>query len=625
MQILKKHWRTFLAGGLVLAGICSAPTLIPIGQAYRVNHQFDVFTDTLFTADVSGNALNLHYTLAHPEELGITEYSASLGCFDPAQVSAGRIAYENRRSALEAFPYELLNQENRLTRDILCLAYETELLPGNNYLLEEYLSPSLGSQAQLPVLLAEYTFRREQDVQDYLKLLASVDTYFQGILTFEQLKSQNGTFMSDQTVERIVSQCAAFIENPAENYLASVFEEKLSELAGLSEKKRQAYGKLHDKILLEQVLPAYQSLIDGLYLLKGTGKNAGGLCGFTGGRAYYEYLLKSNCGIYKSVGDIQTRLLQQLQLDMSECGEIINRNPGILDGLSHSAAEAFASFTSASVSVFNSESASGDLFSPSEGSGAVSGDSSSHAADPNGFDESSPQEILEDLQEKLIRDFPEAPDTSYEVKYVHQDLENYLSPAFYLTPPIDTLSPNDIYINRCANLTGIQLFTTLAHEGFPGHLYQTVTFASTDPPRIRHVLNMSGYVEGWATYVETYAYGYADADPDLARLEWLNRSLNLCLLSLLDTGIHYDGWDRSKAAEFLANFGITNPDTQEEIYQVIVEDPANYLKYYMGYLHFLDLRESKKAELGDDFDIREFHRKILEIGPCQFPVLEKYL
>lgn len=588
MQTLKKHWKYILAGGLILTGAASAPSLISHARSYRVNHQFEAFTDALFTADVCGNALNLHYTLAHPEELGITEYSVSLGCFDPAQVSAGRIAYENRRSSLQSFPSEQLTQENRLTRDILCLAYETELLPGNNYLLEEYLSPSLGSQAQLPVLLAEYTFRKEQDVQDYLKLLASVDTYFEGILTFEQMKSQNGTFMSDRTADRIISQCSSFIQKPDENYLASVFTEKLSGLSELSEKKQEAYRKLHEKILKEQVLPAYQSLIDGLYLLKGTGKNTGGLCGFTGGKAYYEYLLKSSCGIYESVADIQTRLLAQLQLDMSECGEIINRSPGLLGKLSHS-------------------------------------DSAAQSSSSDGSDASSPEEILETLQEKLVQDFPAAPDTAYQVKYVHEDLEAYLSPAFYLTPPVDTLSPNDIYINRYANLTGIQLFTTLAHEGFPGHLYQTITFAATDPPRIRHVLNMGGYVEGWATYVETYAYGYADTDSDLSRLEWLNRSLNLCLLSLLDTGIHYDGWDKIRSAEFLSNFGITSSDTQEEIYQVIVEDPANYLKYYMGYLHFLDLREDQKKELGENFDIKEFHKKILEIGPCQFPILEKYL
>ena len=584
MQILKKYGKGILAGGALFAGVLTAPSLASVGKSYYTNHQFEIFTEALFAADVSSNALNLHYTLANPEDFGIVEYSTSLGTFDPKQISAGMLACENRRVALREFPLKELNRDNQLTYDILCLAYETELLPGNNYLLEEYISPSLGMQAQLPVLLAEYTFRKEQDVQDYLKLLASVDTYFEGILEFEKLKSQNGTFMSDRTADRIISQCSDFIRNPEDNYLLSVFSEKISDLSGLSEKKKEAYSILHEKVLKNQVLPSYQRLIDGLYLLKGTGKNAGGLCGFTGGKAYYEYLLKSSCGMYESVSEIQTRLLKQLQLDMNECGEIIECNPQMLKEIS-------------------------------------SGDTVAAAVKK----ENSPKQILETLRKEMNKDFPEVSDAVYEVKYVPEALEAYLSPAFYLTPPIDTLSPNDIYINPYAKLGGIQLFTTLAHEGFPGHMYQTIYFASTDPSHIRYTLNMGGYVEGWATYIETYAYGYFDQDADLSRLEWLNRSLNLCILSLLDTGIHYDGWDRIRSAEFLSNFGITSADAQEEIYQVIVEDPANYLKYYMGYLHFLDLREEQKQKEGKEFDLREFHKKILEIGPCQFPILEKYL
>lgn len=609
MQILKKRWKSFLILLLALTAFLLAPPLISKAKIYQVNHQFQVYTDALFTTDVSGNALNLHYTLAHPEKLGIKDYPVSLGSFHPAQISSHYVLCENRKAALEAFPYDKLTRKNQLTRDILCLAYETELSPGNNYLLEEYLSPSLGSQAQLPVLLAEYTFRREKDVQNYLKLLASVDTYFQGILKFEQLKSQNGTFMSDTTADRIIEQCSAFIADPENNYLESVFQEKLEDLSFISSKKQKAYRKLHTKILQEQVLPSYQALIDSLYLLKGTGQNPGGLCGFDGGKAYYEYLLKSNCGLYESVSDIQTRLLAQLQLDMTECSKILNRRPELL----------------------KKQELPGKI---PEKSAETSTDSSTNTLEtisilksPENFlySSESPQDILEILQYKLLQDFPEAPDAPYEVKYVHKDLEAYLSPAFYLTPPIDTLSPNDIYINGYAKLKGIQLFTTLAHEGFPGHLYQTVSFASTKPSRIRHLMNMSGYVEGWATYVETYAYAYAGEDADLTRLEWLNRSLNLCLFSLLDTGIHYDGWDLAKAGEFLSHFGIQDEAAQKEIFQVIVEDPTNYLKYYMGYLHFLDLREKSKEQLGKAFDIREFHKKVLETGPCQFPILEKYV
>lgn len=583
MQIIKKYWKRALFSLFLLLTVLLSPYLISSWKTYRINKQFEQYTDELFFTDVQGNALNLHYTLAAPEKLGITDYPVSLGNFDPSQISSRTLLWESRKSALEKFPSERLSQQNQLTKDILCLAYETELLSGNNYLLEEYLSPSLGVQAQLPILLAEYTFRREQDVQDYIKLLASVDTYFQNILTFEQLKSQNGTFMSDTTVDRITEQCSAFITNPEENYLHTVFQEKLKDVPQLTAAKQKAYQKLHMKILQEQVLPAYQTLINGLCLLKGSGKNPGGLSGLPGGKAYYEYLLKSSCGIYETVEQIQTRLLKQLQMDMEESENILHKKPELIYRITEKQ----------------------PAFSVQE--------------------KSSPEDILKTLQNKLLKDFPSPPETSYEVKYVHKDLEAYLSPAFYLTPPIDTLSPNDIYINEYAGMKGAELFTTLAHEGFPGHLYQTISFASTNPPKIRHLLGMSGYVEGWATYVETYAYNYADQDSDLSRLQWLNRSLNLCILSLLDTGIHYDGWSRETTTEFLSGFGITDSTAQQEIFQVIVEDPANYLKYYMGYLHFLDLREDCKKEMGEHFDIRKFHQKILEIGPCQFPILEKYV
>lgn len=580
MQTVKKHKKKILLGIAVLTGALSLPFLFTKARSLFVNHQFETYTDALFAADVSSNALNLHYTLARPEDAGITDYIVSLGSFHPEQIAAGRIVCENRIAALEAFPYELLSKQNQLTRDILCLSYQTELSPKNQYLLDEYLSPSLGTQAQLPVVLAEYAFRSEQDIQEYLKLLTTVDTYFDGILSFEQLKAQNGTFMSDTTVDRIIAQCSAFIEHSEENYLQSVFEEKLSKMPGLSKEKRMGYTVLHEKLLNEQVLPSYQQLINTLTNLKGNGKNGGGLCGFSGGRAYYEYLLQSNCGLYETIPQLQARLLSQLQTDLNECSELLRHHPEFL--------------------------------------------TTPTAETPN-TPKDAPQEILTSLCQKLENDFPAAPKTSYEVKYVHKDLEAYLSPAFYLTPPIDTLTPNDIYINNHAQLKGSELFTTLAHEGFPGHLYQTLLFAATDPSPIRHLQNMGGYVEGWATYIEPYAYNYLDQDPDRSRLEWLNRSLNLCLFSLLDTGIHYDNWSRQKAASFLSSFGITDTAVQEEIYQVIVEDPSNYLKYYGGYLHFLDLREKSKKQLGEDFDLRTFHKKILETGPCQFPVLERYV
>ncbi|RHU42201.1 DUF885 domain-containing protein [Blautia sp. TF11-31AT] len=581
--------------------------------SYFINRRFRACTNTIFTTDISGNPLNLHYTLAYPESSGIKDYSLSLGTFDPTQLSGQKILLENRRTMINAFPARDLSPDNRLTQQILSLYYETQLLPARQYLLDEALSPSLGTQAQLPILLAEYTFRKEDDVRNYLKLLTSVDSYLESILSFEKLKAQNGTFMSDATADRIISQCSAFIKDPDDNYLASVFSEKIQSLSGISEQKKAAYQKLHNQILTGQLLPAYQSLIDGLYLLKGSGKNPGGLCQFAGGKAYYEYLIKSSCGIYDTVPEIQSRLIHQFQTDLSLATKLMG---------SSTATPTFAKDVFLPISEAETGTPSG-IFSFSAGLiDAASG--LSFTSTPSTA-ETSPEQILEDLQKQIQTDFPAVPSTSYEVKYVHPDLEEHLSPAFYLTPPIDTLSPNDIYINRHANMSGLELYTTLAHEGFPGHLYQTITFASSAPDPVRYLPAMGGYVEGWATYAESFAYTYYQPDSTDGQLAWLNRSLNLCMMSLLDTVIHYNSWNQERCATFLSQLGITDNTIQKEIYQVIVEDPANYLKYYLGYLQFLDLQQEVRELAGDAFHLHSFHQKVLSAGPCQFPILKQWI
>ena len=581
--------------------------------SYFINRRFRACTNTIFTTDISGNPLNLHYTLAYPESSGIKDYSLSLGTFDPTQLSGQKILLENRRTMINAFPARDLSPDNRLTQQILSLYYETQLLPARQYLLDEALSPSLGTQAQLPILLAEYTFRKEDDVRNYLKLLTSVDSYLESILSFEKLKAQNGTFISDATADRIISQCSAFIKDPDDNYLASVFSEKIQSLSGISEQKKAAYQKLHNQILTGQVLPAYQSLIDGLYLLRGSGKNPGGLCQFAGGKAYYEYLIKSSCGIYDTVPEIQSRLIHQFQTDLSLATKLTG---------SSTATPTFAKDVFLPISKAETGTLSG-IFSFSAGLiDAASG--LSFTSTPSAA-ETSPEQILEDLQKQIQTDFPAVPSTSYEVKYVHPDLEEHLSPAFYLTPPIDTLSPNDIYINRHANMSGLELYTTLAHEGFPGHLYQTITFASSAPDPVRYLPAMGGYVEGWATYAESFAYTYYQPDSTDGQLAWLNRSLNLCMMSFLDTVIHYNSWNQERCATFLSQLGITDNTIQKEIYQVIVEDPANYLKYYLGYLQFLDLQQEVRELAGDAFHLHSFHQKVLSAGPCQFPILKQWI
>ena len=544
------------------------------------NSRFQTFTEKLFRSEVCSNTLTLHYTLAHPEKKGIRKPEATLGTAlsDPAKTTSLCQEYEKE---LKSFAYSRLSEENRLTCDMLLLYFHTRASLGKNSALDEPLGPGLGVQAQLPILLAEYTFRTKEDISDYLKLLSTVRPYFQSIIKLEKQKSQSGLFMSDTTLDRILKQCHSFVANPDSNYMDDIFAQKLKAFSNpaFNSEDQKKLCTYHHKLILTEVIPAYQELADSLESLRGTGKSSRGLAFFEGGREYYLYLLQSQTGTYVPVGQIEKRLSAQLLSDYREISSLIDRL----------------------------NQCSGELT-------------------------LTPTQMLEKLPELMKKDFPELKDATYELRTVHPSMKKFLSPAFYLTPPVDTRNPNVIYINDSGRTSSLELFGTLAHEGFPGHLYQTVSFAENNPSDIRYLVTSSGYVEGWATYVESYGYEYAASlmnDPDSAknavRFAWLNRSMNLCIYSLIDIGIHYRGWDASRTAVFLKAFGINNASTAAEIYQYIVETPGNYLKYYWGYLNFLDLKTVCQKRLGDDFDLKEFHRRILDIGPVQFPVLEKYM
>ena len=563
---------------LKLALIPAALFLVFSILNYSSNKSFTNYTHQMFLSEVSKNTLNLHYTLSDPAAYGIEDYEVTLGDSDVSSILEETMLLENYKNKLDRFSYNRLSKSNQLTYDILSLYLKNQSSAKDFYLYAEPLGSTTGTQAQLPVLFAEYTFNDRADVDEYLSLLSQTDTYYESILGYEQVKSQEGLFMSDPIAEEIIEQCRSFIANPEDNFLLSIFDEKVDALPVISQEEAQSLKNQNRDAVMNHVIPAYQLLIDGLTELKGKGSNTGGLCYLENGKAYYEYLIRANTGSYDSVETIEKRLEQQLETDFNELRNLLIQNPKILS------------------------SNTGELSLSSE-----------------------PTEILADLQAKLSKDFPTPPNVSYEVKYVHKSLEDFLSPAFYLTPPLDNLSQNVIYINQASNYTPLELYTTLAHEGYPGHLYQTIYSGYAGSNEVRSLLNFGGYVEGWATYVEFYSYSLADTDADIAALYYLNRSIMLGISSLLDIAIHYHGYSRAEIAGYLSQLGFTDPDTADSMYNAILEAPANYLKYYVGCLSFMDLRDAVEEKDGDAFDLKEFHTQVLEIGPAPFPVLYKYM
>lgn len=569
-----KLFSLFLAVLLFFETGCAGNT-----ENIQTQQKFSEYTDQIFCSEIAASTLNMHYNLAHPEDYGITDYNVTYGSVSADNNEEAPILLENWREKLHSFEKGELTVSQQMTYDIMMDFIEKELPAAKYGLYEEILRPSTGFTSQLPVLLAEYVFYDEQDIQDYLKLIAATPDFFRQIIEFEKKKSQQGLFMADFAVDDIVQQCQSFIAEPENNYLLSTFDSRIAEMSDmLAKEQADAYIAENRRLVMEQLIPAYQELAAAVESLKGTGKNSGGLCGLPEGREYYCYLVSDATGSSLSVPQMQRQTEEQRQQDLQNMKKLSSQNPGI--------AQKCANYQLPTEDV---------------------------------------ELILEDLQVKMQKDFPQPPDVGYTVKSVHPSLEKYTAPAFYLTPPIDDISQNCIYINKSKGDEKLKLYTTLAHEGFPGHLYQNVMERSSGLAPIRSLFGSSGYAEGWATYVEMQSFYYADVEKEVAAYLQMNQSALLSLYATADMGIHHDGWTLRDTLDFFRGYNITDKQTIQEIYHLIVEEPAHYLKYYIGYLEFLNLRNYAMEKYGEDYSNYRFHQALMKMGPAPFGILKKYL
>lgn len=572
-HLLKKH--RMLSVGIFLAAVLSIIYAAILSPAGKSTGSFSEFCTTLFREEMKSNTMNLHFTLKDPKAAGIDSYEITLGSLSGDSPHNQARQLKKLSEELKKYSHRSLKGKDRLTCRLLSdyISRQQNLAAYPYY--DEPLTPSGGVTSQLPVLLAEYTFRNTRDIKDYLGLLSQMDTYFLGILDYEQKKADAGLFMSDEACLKVIEGCEVFTEHPDDNFLIDTFSNRLNAMDGLTDTQKNAYLKQHSKVLSDHVIPAYSQMIKGLTMLLGRGHNNWGLCNFPEGKAYYEAVVSADTGCDDSVEDLFSQIAKARREDLMFCQNLLEKNPKLA-----------------------SQSPKPDAALKEENA------------------------MLSRLQKEILTDFPAPPQTDVEICHVDPALSEYLAPAFYITAPIDDISHNRIYINDAKNDTDIYYFTTLAHEGYPGHLYQTICTSSYGAPEVLSLLNYPGYTEGWATYTEMQSFYYAGLDPDLASLLQHNQAATLSLYATADIGIHYFGWEKEKNAAFWSEYGVDDTATVNRITDLILEEPGNYLKYYVGYLKFRQMREQLALE-NKSFSVSAFHEAILRTGPSPFSVLEE--
>ena len=599
---------------MTLLALASILTLYVYGR----NHQdtrFLAFVQNFFLEEVQANPIHLHYTIDDPASYGIDESSLTLPVYQAGSAAEEIYALSRTRAELSRIDPNALQEKNRRLYELLDSYLAAAADVAAHPYFSEPLSPSSGVPSEFPLLFAEYRLDDVTDVENYLGILEQLPAYFDGLILYEQEKAAAGLFMSDATADRMIAQCTSLLDadslEEGSHFLETTFADRLKRLVDqgvLTSGAASAYEAQHKRLLTTLVVPAYDRLADALTLLKGQSSEVCGLAKKENGRAYYLALLKLRTGSYRSIQDIKQLLAEDLKLNYESLIAILRQNPALQT----------------------------IIIQP-----------------PAFLPEMTPEEALSDLRKEIGKNYPDIPKgrdnapIHSTIKYVDESLAAYSAPAFYMTPPIDNICENLICLNPKDTGDDLSLYTTLAHEGYPGHLYQTVyskRFQEQEGnPPLGSVLYYGGYVEGWAMYVELASYDRAIAlavreHPEAALYYQacrLDRQFRLGLYSLLDVAIHYDGLSLEEVSSLCRGLGLSDDDALFSLYAYIAEEPCNYLKYYLGYLEIMELKKqaavlwSDTGRMNATYDntdfLYRFHTFLLQNGPADYRTLARRL
>jgi len=549
--------------------------------------RFDRFLDELFAEWVTADTLTLNFFLAYPEAMGIERPEATFGeviSLNPADLERHREEGQAQVDEFRSFDYELLRDEQRIVHAIIERNIRLNAIIDRNddfILYTGYIRPLTGIQIQLPVLLVEFSFYTVEDIQRYLDLLEDTLRYFDDIIGFERYRASRGFFLNDANVDSVIEHLESFLENREDNFMITVFEDRINAHEELTAAERESYIQRNRDLILNNVLVAYENLLEAMRELRGSSAFSGGIASLPDGADLALAMLHRRAGTDRTAQQLQELYEEWIARVLADILLALSENPWLNE-------------------VFT------------EGVSINVGDGT-------------PESFLVVLQKAMIRDFPQIEPTQHVILEVHESLQDFMSPAFYLVPAIDNFDHNVIYINPANIDDELFLFTIMAHEGYPGHLYQAVYFRQQSPHPVRTMLSNIGYTEGWATYVEMLSYFMAGLDPIVAEFMWNLRFYDMLIQAYIDLGVNVLGWDHSMVSQTLLDMGIFDPEVVTNIYNMVTGVPLFSIPYSLGYIEMIELLLHAQDSLESNFILKEFHRFILDIGPTPFEIIANHM
>ena len=534
----------------------------------------------LFLEYALSDGISMQLLIADRESFGIDEPVLTVGSIsieeeNDAQTASNYI--NNYLNELHAIDNSLLNREDTFTYDTM-ERYLNDLLSGESYeYFYEPLTPYTGIHNNLPLNLALLPMEDAEDVQIFLALLSDCDRLIGEIVEYERERANRGMFMSDAAAEYVIDECDAFIQSGEDCFLIGAFEESLNDVPGIDEEQRDQYIKVCRETVLDSLLPAYDQLMRCVEELKGQGQNEG-LRAFENGRDYFANELRivscGNLGVSEAF-DLLEDTVDALSLDMIMA----------MTGIDMEELYNF-SFTMGSV-----------------------------------------EENMAYLSELIKKDYPKLSEHEVSFMEIPSELSEALSPAAYLIPPVDDPYDNLILLNPKAIMESDSMLSLLAHEGYPGHMYQYVYQRNLGHVGLfRSVASFTAYAEGWSQAAEEYVYENSSFDKKIGTTLFANNMITGVLLpALISIGYNYYSWTTEDVYSYLKSFQLDVPEYVDVIMEFSVMHPFYYLEYALGYAQYVDIKTDYENSFKGNVDLIDWHRAYLDIGPGYFDLIRREL
>jgi len=437
------------------------------------------------------------------------------------------------------------------------------------------------------------------DAEDYVTRLSKVGVKFDQVLEGLHFREERGIIPPAFVVERVLDEMNDFVEtDPKENILYTTLERKMGEVEDLSDEDRAELLAQAENQITDTVYPAYERLINYFVELQPQVTTNHGVWALPNGDEYYLYALQQQTTSNYTPEEIHQIGLKEVERIRGEMLDILHAEGYEGD----SVAAIIGQLNDEPRFLYPDTDESRDQI----------------IADY--------QTIIDEINAGLDDWFDIRPRGEVKVDRIPEFREDGAPAAYYRSASMDGSRPGTFYANlRDVHETKKFNMRTLAyHEAIPGHHFQTTIQQELEGvPTFRKILPFTAYSEGWALYTERLAWEAGFQDDPYDNLGRLQAEIFRAVRLVVDTGLHYKRWSRENAIAYMVEqTGVPESEVVTEIERYIVL-PGQACAYKVGMLKILDLRQRAQEQLGEQFDIRQFHNVVLQNGDLPLDLLER--